>query len=303
MKNLPKVKGELLEDYELAGLTRFKTGGVAELYFSPRDVDDLASFLKRAPKDMPIYVIGFGSNILVRDGVLSGIVVRLQNDNFSKIEKIDDVTLRCGAFTSSISIAKFCAENGISGMEFLFGIPGTIGGGILSNAGCFNAEMKDIVVSIDAIDKITGERRTFSLEECGFSYRKCEISSRWVFTSVVIRGVPGKKENILEKMNDIKTKKDSVQPTLTKTSGSTFKNPSNGGPAWRLIKEAGCQGMRLGGAIVSPVHANFIVNEDNATSADIEDLAEKVRLIVYEKFGVMLEYEIKIIGARKIENP
>ncbi len=303
MKDLPKVKGELLEDYELASLTRFKTGGVAEVYFSPRDVDDLSNFLKKAPKDMPIHIIGFGSNVLIRDGVLNGIVIRLQNDNFSQIEKIDDTTIRCGAFTSSIAISKFCAENNISGMEFLFGIPGTIGGAILTNAGCFGGEMKDIVVSVDAIDKINGEKKTFSLDECGFSYRKSNISSRWVFTSVVIKGVAGKKEEILKKMDEIKTKKDSVQPTYTKTTGSTFKNPSTEHPAWKLIKEAGCQGMKLGGAVVSPVHANFIVNEDNATSADIEDLAEKVRLMVYEKFGIMLEYEIKIIGSRKLENP
>ncbi|MCR5506488.1 MAG: UDP-N-acetylmuramate dehydrogenase [bacterium] len=303
MKDLPKVKGELLEDYELANITRFKTGGVAEVYFSPRDVDDLSMFLKKAPKDMPIHVIGFGSNVLIRDGVFNGIIIRVQNDNFSKIEKIDDTTLRCGAFTSSIAISKYCAENNISGMEFLFGIPGTIGGAILSNAGCFNGEMKDIVVSIDAVHKVDGQKRTFLLSECGFSYRKCSIPSDWIFTSVVIRGSQGKKDEILAKMEEIKTKKDSAQPTYTKTSGSTFKNPSSAQPAWKLIKEAGCQGMKLGGAVVSPIHANFIVNEDNATSADIEDLAEKVRLMVYEKFGIMLEYEIKIIGSRKLENP
>ncbi len=303
MKDLPKVKGELFENYELANLTRFKTGGVAKLYFSPKDVDDLSNFLKKVSKDISIYVIGFGSNVLIRDGIINGIIIRLQNDNFSKIEKIDDTTIRCGAFASSISVSKFCAENGISGMEFLFGIPGTIGGAILSNAGCFDCEMKDIVVSIDAINKTTGKSKTFSLEECGFSYRKSALTSDWIFTSIVIKGNAGKKEKIFETMQKIKDKKDSAQPTYTKTSGSTFKNPSKDQPAWKLIKEAGCQGMKLGGAIVSPVHANFIVNEDNATSADIEDLAEKVRSIVYEKFGIMLEYEIKIIGSRKIENP
>lgn len=303
MKDLPKVKGELLKDYELANLTRFKTGGKAEVYFSPRDVDDLSNFLKKAPKDLPVHVIGFGSNILIRDGILNGIVVRLQNDNFSQIEKIDDTTLKCGAFASSIAVSKFCAENGISGMEFLFGIPGTIGGTILSNAGCFDSEMKDIVVSVEAVNKISGEKKTFSLKECKFSYRKSGISQDWVFTAIIIKGVAGEKGKILEKMQMIKDKKDSAQPTYTKTSGSTFKNPSKTQPAWKLIKESGCQGMKLGGAVVSPVHANFIVNENDATSADIEDLAEKVRLKVYEKFGIMLEYEIKIMGSRKIENP
>lgn len=302
MTDLPKVKGDIFENYELANFTRFKTGGVAEVYFSPRDIDDLSYFLKKAPKDMPIHVLGFGSNILIRDGVLNGIVIRLQNTSFTTIEKLDDYTLKCGAFASSIAISKFAAENNIKGMEFLFGIPGTIGGAVLSNAGCFDGEMKDILVSIDAVNKTTGEFKTFTLKECGFAYRKCAITNDWVFVSLTLKGKAGKKEKILAKMEQIKLKKDKAQPTYTKTSGSTFKNPSKENPAWKLIKDAGCQGMKLGGAIVSPVHANFIVNEDNATSADIEDLAEKVRLAVYEKFGIMLEYEIKIIGSRKIEN-
>lgn len=303
MKDLPRVKGDIFENYELANLTRFKTGGIAEVYFSPRDIDDLSSFLKKAPKDMPIHVLGFGSNILIRDGLLNGIVIRLQNDTFSNIEKLEDNTLKCGAFASSIAISKFAAENNIKGMEFLLGIPGTIGGAVLTNAGCFEREIKDILVSIDAVNKITGEFKTFKLNECGFSYRKCSISNDWIFVSITIKGETGKKEKILANMEQIKLKKDTAQPTYTKTSGSTFKNPSLQNPAWKLIKEAGCQGMKLGGAIVSPMHANFIINEDNATSADIEDLAEKVRLAVYEKFGIMLEYEIKIIGSRKIENP
>ncbi len=303
MKDLPRVKGDIFENYELASLTRFKTGGIAEVYFSPRDIDDLSSFLKKAPKDMPIHVLGFGSNILIRDGLLNGIVIRLQNDTFSNIEKLEDNTLKCGAFASSIAISKFAAENNIKGMEFLLGIPGTIGGAVLTNAGCFEREIKDILVSIDAVNKITGEFKTFKLNECGFSYRKCSISNDWIFVSITIKGETGKKEKILANMEQIKLKKDTAQPTYTKTSGSTFKNPSLQNPAWKLIKEAGCQGMKLGGAIVSPMHANFIINEDNATSADIEDLAEKVRLAVYEKFGIMLEYEIKIIGSRKIENP
>ncbi len=303
MKNLPKVKGDIFKNYELANLTRFKTGGIAEIYFSPLDINDLSNFLKKAPKDMPIHILGFGSNILIRDGILNGIVIRLKNENFSNIEKIDDTTLKCGAFASSVSISKFAAENNIKGMEFLLGIPGSIGGAILSNAGCFEREIKDILISIEAINKNTGEFKTFSCKECGFAYRKCSINNDWIFTSVLIKGEIGKKDDILASMEQIKIKKDNAQPTYTKTSGSTFKNPNTQNPAWKLIKEAGCQGMKLGGAIVSPIHANFIVNEDNATSADIEDLAEKVRLAVYEKFGIMLEYEIKIIGSRKIENP
>ncbi len=302
MKDLPKVKGDLFENYELANLTRFKTGGVAEIYFSPKNVEDLSYFLRKAPKEMPIHVLGFGSNVLIRDGKLNGITIRLQNDSFSTIEALEDNTLKCGAFASTIAISKFAAENNISDMEFLFGIPGTIGGSILTNAGCFDGEINDILVSLEAVNKVTGEIKTFSKEDCGFSYRKSSIGEDWIFTSVLVKGRSGNKDVIFEKMNTIKEKKDKAQPTYTKTSGSTFKNPSKENPAWKLIKEAGCQGMKLGGAVVSSVHANFIVNEDNATSADIEDLAEKVRSIVYDKFGIMLEYEIKIIGSRKVEN-
>ena len=304
MKNLPKVKGDLIENYKLASFTRFKTGGVAEVYFSPKDVDDLSYFLKKCPKDMPIHTIGFGSNILIRDGVLNGITIRLQNDAFTRILPVDgdEYTFKCGAFTSSIAIAKYMAENNVSGMEFLYGIPGTIGGAILTNAGCFGREVKDIIVSIDAVNKLNGEQKTFSLDECGFGYRKCNLPAEWIFVAVTIRGIKGEKEQILKTMEEIKNKKDSSQPTMTKTSGSTFKNPSSENPAWKLIKEAGCQGLRLGDAMVSEKHANFIVNVGNATSADIEDLAETVRAKVYEKFGIMLEYEIKIMGSRKLEN-
>ena len=305
MSDLPKVKGDIFENYNLANLTRFKTGGVAEVYFSPKDVDDLSSFLKKCPKDMPIHTIGFGSNILIRDGILNGITIRLQNECFSNIDPVagQEYTFKCGAFASNIAIAKFMAENNVKGMEFLYGIPGTIGGAILSNAGCFGREVKDIIVEVEGINTITGEKKVFTVDECGLSYRKCSLPADWIFVSVTIRGEKGVCADIQKAMDEIKTKKDASQPTMTKTSGSTFKNPSTDNPAWKLIKEAGCQGLRLGDAVVSEKHANFIVNVGNATSADIEDLAETVRTKVYEKFGIMLEYEIKIMGSRKLENP
>ena len=304
LKDLPKVKGELLFNYSLQNLTRFKTGGVAEVFFSPKDKKDLVDFLKHAPKDMNIYTLGFGSNILIRDGLLNGIVIRLQSSAFNYINLLsnDDYTISCGAFASNIAISRFAMEHNIKGLEFLFGIPGSIGGAILTNAGCFKREIKDILVEIEVVDKITGEVSVLSCDECKLSYRESDISSRLIITSVILRGEQGDSKIIQQTMDNILKEKDAAQPIYTKTAGSTFKNPPNAS-AWKLIRDAGCQGLRLGGAIVSTKHANFIINDNNATSADIEDLAEKVRFLVYEKFGIMLEYEIKIIGARKVENP
>ena len=303
LKGLPKVKGELLTNYNLANFTRFKTGGIAEVFFSPKDKKDLADFLKHSPKDMPIHTLGFGSNILIRDGVLNGITIRLQSEAFNTIEILptDKQTIICGAFASNIAISKFAMENSIKGLEFLFGIPGSIGGAILTNAGCFKREIKDILVEIEVINKLNGEVKTIPASECGLSYRHSTISDDYIITSVVLKGQSGVSNNIQTVMDNILKEKDAAQPTYTKTAGSTFKNP-DGYSAWKLIKDAGCQGLKLGDAIVSTKHANFIINEGNATSSDIEDLAENVRYAVYEKFGIMLEYEIKIIGSRKVEN-
>ncbi|MGN0929068.1 MAG: UDP-N-acetylmuramate dehydrogenase [Alphaproteobacteria bacterium] len=304
MKDLPRVKGELLENYNLANFTRFKTGGMAEVFFSPKDKKDLIDFLKHAPKDMPIHILGFGSNVLIRDGILNGITIRLQSEAFNNIEiaKDDNCKVVCGAFASNIALSKFAMENKIKGFEFLFGIPGSIGGAILTNAGCFKAEVKDILLEIEIVNKLNGEVKTIPASECGLVYRDSSISPDYIITSVVLKGVVGDSKKIQEKMDKILKEKDAAQPTYTKTAGSTFKNPE-GHSAWKLIKDAGCQGLKLGGAIISPLHANFIINENEATSADIEELAEKVRYAVYEKFGIMLEYEIKIIGSRKVENP
>lgn len=303
IKDLPKVKGEILTNYNLANFTRFKTGGIAEVFFSPKDKKDLADFLKHAPKDMPIHTLGFGSNLLIRDGILNGITIRLQSEAFNSVNVSSDDknTIICGAFASNIAISKFAMENEIKGLEFLFGIPGSIGGAIITNAGCFKREIKDILVEIEVINKINGDVMTIPASECGLSYRNSTISNDYIITSVVLKGEAGASKDIQLVMDNILKEKDSVQPTYTKTAGSTFKNP-DGHSAWKLIKEAGCQGLKLGDAIVSIQHANFIINEGNATSADIEELAEKVRYSVYEKFGIMLEYEIKIIGSRKVEN-
>ncbi|MDR1476670.1 MAG: UDP-N-acetylmuramate dehydrogenase [Rickettsiales bacterium] len=299
LKDLPKAKGEISAGHPLANLTRFKVGGAAEAFFSPRDTDDLVRFLRHAPKDMNVHALGFGSNVLVRDGGVKGIVVRLQSEHFSRIEvRPDQREIRCGAFASNLAIAKAAMESGIAGFEFLYGIPGSIGGGVPTNAGCFGGQLSDILVEIETADKRTGETKTLSAEECGLGYRESNVPESEIITSVLLRGQAGDKEKIRARMDKIKEKKDSTQPTFAKTAGSVFKNPE-GRPAWKLINDAGCQDMRVGGASVSPMHANFIVNDGGATAADIEDLAEKIRSTVYKEFGVMLEYEIKIIGSRK----
>lgn len=305
LKDLPKVKGEFFVDYNLSSFTRFKTGGDAEVFFAPLNLNDLTTFLKKVPKDLPIHTLGFGSNILVRDGILSGVVIRLQSDYFSSVQIIDneEYKIKCGAFVSNIAISKFAMENSIKGFEFLFGIPGSIGGAILTNAGCFDGEIKDVLLEIEVVDKISGEIKIIDAKDCELAYRSSNIDSQYIITSVTLQGNKGNMQEIQDTMDNIKTNKDLAQPTYTKTAGSTFKNPLDTKPAWKLICEAGCQGLELGGAIVSPMHANFIINENNATSADIEDLAEKVRYKVYEKFGIMLEYEIKIVGTRRVENP
>jgi UDP-N-acetylmuramate dehydrogenase len=230
---------------------------------------------------------------------LGGISVQLRSEYFSRIEADPDgCRLKCGAFASNIAIARFALEHSIEGMEFLSGIPGSIGGSAIANAGCCGGELKDILVSIEAVDKQTGAAKTLAAEKCALSYRSSSISDGLIITSVTLAGRIGSAERIEKKMREIKEKKDKSQPTYARTAGSVFKNPE-GRLAWQLIRDAGCQGMRLGGAIISPIHANFIINDADATSADIEDLAEKARMAVYEKFGIMLEYEMKIIGSRK----
>ena len=288
-------KGQLIENFDLSQITRFRTGGKANLYFIPEDITDLQNLIKSNTENLPIYIIGMGSNLLIRDGGLNGITIRLQSKYFSEIEKIDETTLKCGAFTLNSTIARFSYENAISGFEFLSGIPGTIAGGIPTNAGCFKRELKDVIISIETINKKTGEIKTFQNHECEFSYRNSKLSPDYIITSVILKGDKGTAEEIKAIIDDIKTKKDSTQPSYTKTAGSTFKNPPDN-PAWKLIKESGCQNLKFGDAIVSDKHANFIINSGNCTSTDIENLITEIQKKVFEKFQINLIPEIKIIG-------
>ncbi len=292
-----KTEGKLIENFDLSQITRFRTGGKAELYFIPTNVNDLQNLILSNNKKLPIHIIGMGSNLLIRDGGLDGVTIRLQNNYFSKIEKINNTTIKCGAFTLNSNISRFAYENSITGFEFLSGIPGCIAGGIPTNAGCFNQELKDIIQSIDIIDKYTAEIKTIASKECNFSYRNSSLPENYIITSVILKGKIGNKEIIKEKIDTIRKTKDANQPSYEKTAGSTFKNPPSN-PAWKLIKETDCQNLRFGDAVVSPIHANFIINNGNATSTDIENLITEIQKRVFEKFKINLISEIKIIGKK-----
>ena len=288
---------EAIQNRVLAELTRFKVGGEAELFFQPEDTADLRKFLLRRPRELSVHILGLGSNTLVRDGRLVGLVLRLGGPAFCNASA-DGENIECGAFAPLAVVAKAAAESGAAGFEFMAGIPGTIGGAIISNAGCFGGEMKDVLVSIKALDMDTGEEISIPAEELGLEYRKSKLPPGLIITSASLRGRAGDKAEIQAKMADIHEQKGRAQPVAAKTAGSVFKNP-NGAKAWELIQGAGMQGRELGGAQVSPMHANFIVNLGSATAADIEDLAEEVRDAVWARSGIMLEYEIRIIGSRK----
>ena len=290
-----KSKGQFLKNFDLSKITRFRTGGIAEFYFIPDDIDDLKNLIRYNNSKLPIYIIGFGSNLLIRDGVLNGITIRLQNPNFSKIELIDNTTIKCGAFASNNSISKFACDNNIGGLEFLSCIPGSIGGGIPTNAGCFKRELKDIIVEIKCIDLNTSDEIILKNADCNFTYRSSNIPKNYIFTEIILKGINGNKDEIKKTMFELNKTKNASQPTLTKTAGSTFKN-TDGIPAWKLIQDSGCKDLKCGGAIISPKHSNFIINENNATSQDIEDLITTIQKKVYEKFNIKLETEIKIIG-------
>lgn len=289
---LPPVRGRLSENASLAKVTWFGVGGPAEVLFKPADADDLAEFLKTKSQDVPVTVIGVGSNLLVRDGGVPGVVVRLGRE-FAKIEVINADVI-CGAGALDGNVARAAQEAGVTGLEFLSGVPGTIGGALRMNAGAYGAEMKDAVVGAIALDG-DGNRHELGAEELGFSYRKSAIPADWVFIEAQLRGHAGEAADIQGRMDDIKNAREDTQPLRTKTGGSTFKNP-DGAKAWQLIDAAGCRGLRVGGAQVSDKHCNFLINNGDATAADLENLGEQVRKRVIEHSGVELTWEIRRIG-------
>lgn len=298
LNTLPPVRGRLSENASLSKVTWFGVGGVAEVLFKPADIDDLASFLKAKPKGIPVTVIGVGSNLLVRDGGVPGVVIRLGRE-FVNVE-VNHADVICGAGALDGNVARAAQEAGVTGLEFLSGVPGTIGGALRMNAGAYGAEMKNVVTGAVALDS-DGNRHELSAEDLGFSYRKSTVPSDWIFVEAHLRGHAGEAADIQGRMDDIKNAREDSQPLRTKTGGSTFKNPE-GLKAWQLVDDAGCRGLRVGGAQVSEKHCNFLINDGTATAADLENLGEEVRRRVKEKSGVELVWEIKRIGVAQGES-
>jgi len=297
IERLPPVRGRLTENAPLAGITWFRVGGPAEVMFRPADRDDLVAFLADKPADVAVTVIGVGSNLLVRDGGVPGVVIRLGR-GFAEVA-IEGTTVRAGAATLDLNVALSACDAGVAGLEFLSGIPGTIGGALRMNGGAYGKEMKDVTVSAEALDA-AGRVHRLSLAELGFTYRHCGVAEDWVFLSAELAGTPDAPQAIAARMQEIQTKREDTQPIRTRTGGSTFANPkqpeAQGRRAWELIDGAGCRGLVRGGAIVSEKHCNFLINTGNATAADLEGLGEEVRRRVFEQFGVTLEWEIRRIG-------
>ena len=289
---LPLVRGRLTANAPIGRQTWFGVGGPAEVMFRPADAEDLADFLLGLPSEIPVTVIGVGSNLLVRDGGIPGVTIRLGR-GFANIA-IAHGEVRAGAGALDRIVAYAAAEAELAGLEFLSGIPGTIGGTLRMNAGAYGTEIKDVLVSATAIDR-NGRSHVIDRASMKFAYRHCGVDREWVFLEARLHGIACSRAEIDKRLISIREMRETSQPVRARTSGSTFANPP-GEAAWRLIDVVGCRGLRRGGAMVSQKHANFLINTGNATAADIESLGEEVRLRVYEMTGVVLEWEIHRIG-------
>lgn len=287
------LRGRLLADQPLADLTWFRVGGPAEVLFTPADEEDLARLLASLDPDVPVTVIGLGSNLIVRDGGVPGVVVRLGGKAFGSIA-IDGDALTVGTAVPDMRLAKAAAEAGLDGLAFYRGIPGSIGGALRMNAGAHGGETTDVLVEARGIDR-GGALRTFSHADMGFSYRHSDAPEDVIFTRAVFRGRTGDRGAIEAEMERVTAAREAAQPIRERTGGSTFANP-DGGKAWQLIDAAGCRGLRRGGAQVSEMHCNFLINTGDATAADIEGLGEEVRRRVRDTSGVELRWEIRRIG-------
>jgi len=290
---LPPVRGSFVRGAPLKDLVWFRAGGPAEVLFRPADADDLADFLAARREDLRVSVIGVGSNLLVRDGGIPGVVVRLSSA-FGKIET-DGTRVRAGAAALDGAVARAAADAGIAGLEFLRGVPGTIGGALKMNAGCYGKELKDVFVEATAIDG-KGNKIRLSGADMGFEYRKAKgAADDLIFIEAVLEGAPDEPAAIRARMEELSANREASQPIKSKTGGSTFKNPP-GHKAWALIDEAGCRGLKIGAAQVSEKHTNFLINTGDATAVELEALGEEVRKRVKEKSGITLEWEIKRVG-------
>jgi UDP-N-acetylmuramate dehydrogenase len=289
----PKLRGRLSANAPLAEGTWFRVGGPAQVLYSPADEEDLADCLGALPEAIPVTVIGLGSNLIVRDGGIEGVVIRLGR-GFNAIEILEGRRIAAGAAVPDLFVARAAARAGVDGLAFLRGVPGSIGGALRMNAGAHGGEVMDILVEARGIDR-SGAIRVFSNADMGFSYRRSAAPDDVIFTSAILQGRPGNPDAIFAEMERITRAREESQPIREKTGGSTFKNPP-GGKAWRLIDEAGCRGLVIGDAEVSPMHCNFLINRGQATAADLEALGEEVRRRVRQTSGVALEWEIKRFG-------
>ncbi|MEQ8247876.1 MAG: UDP-N-acetylmuramate dehydrogenase [Alphaproteobacteria bacterium] len=294
---LPSVRGVYRADYPLSRITWFKVGGPADVLFRPADTEDLAAFLSACPRDIQVTVLGVGSNVLVRDGGIRGVVIRLGR-GFTDVA-VRDTRIEAGGGALDINIARVAAQHGLAGLEFLSGIPGTIGGAVRMNAGAYNGDLGGVLDSVTMLDR-TGQSTTIASEDLTFSYRQSRLPAQAIVVACRLVGVLGEVAPIHRRMAEIKQAREATQPVRSRTGGSTFRNP--GGPgsdaprAWQLIDAAGCRGLRRGGAMISPVHCNFLENVGEASAADLEALGNEVRQRVADHSGILLQWEIERIG-------
>jgi UDP-N-acetylmuramate dehydrogenase len=290
---MPELRGRLTANQRLSELTWFRVGGPAQVLFTPADEDDLAYFLARLPTELPVTVVGVGSNLIVRDGGLPGVVIRLAPRGFGEASAQGEI-VSAGAAALDKRVAETAAAANLGGLEFFFGIPGTIGGALRMNAGANGVETKDVLREASGVGR-DGKKYVFTNSEMKFVYRNSAVDPSIIFTSARFRGKPATPEAIRVRMNEVQAHREAAQPIREKTGGSTFKNPP-GNSAWKLIDAAGCRGLRVGGAQVSEMHCNFLINTGEATASDIETLGETVRERVKENSGIELHWEIKRIG-------
>jgi UDP-N-acetylmuramate dehydrogenase len=292
LARLPEVRGSYTENVALHRVTWFRVGGAAEVLYRPADSADLAAFLAAKPADVPVTVVGVGSNLLVRDGGIEGVTIRLGR-GFAAIT-VDGARVEAGAMALDYTVTRTAANAGVAGLEFFSGVPGTIGGNLRMNAGAFGSDTAAVVIGARAFDP-AGREHELSPQDLGFAYRHSAVPEDWIFTAATLEGIPGDRDAIAARMAEIAAEREASQPPRVRTGGSTFRNPP-GDSAWELIDKAGCRGLKHGGAMVSEKHCNFLINTGMATAADLEALGEEVRRRVAETTGVTLEWEIRRVG-------
>ncbi|RFC68218.1 MULTISPECIES: UDP-N-acetylmuramate dehydrogenase [Mesorhizobium] len=295
---LSAIQGRLTPDAEMDKITWFRAGGKADILFQPADEADLAAFLKLLPADVPLLVVGVGSNLLVREGGVRGVVIRLSAKGFGEAERISDTRIRAGAACPDKRVAALALDSGIGGFHFYHGIPGAIGGALRMNAGANGVETRERVIEVRALDR-QGNVHTLSNADMGYAYRHSSAPADFIFVSAVFEGYPEDAATIRAAMDAVQHHRETVQPIREKTGGSTFKNPE-GTSAWKEIDRAGCRGLMIGGAQMSPMHCNFMINTGSATGYDLEYLGETVRARVLETSGIRLQWEIKRVGEFKL---